>query len=82
MENENLNKAVCVLQDALKYMKINDVRIDSIEFKIGSDFFKAGMPKNYTVSYNLEMNGEHIRMAEGNTLCRGDGRCYECGHCL
>ncbi|WP_395546853.1 MULTISPECIES: hypothetical protein [unclassified Lacrimispora] len=82
MKNENLNKAIDVLQDALKYMKEKDIRIDAIEFKIDADSFETYMPKNYTVSYNLKMNGEHIKMAEGSTLCSGDGRCYECGHCL
>lgn len=82
MNNINLNKAICVLQDALKYMRENNLKIDTIEFKIENDIFIAKMPKNYTKSYVLEMNGENIRMAEGSILCRGNGRCYDCGHCL
>jgi len=82
MENNKLNQAISILHDMLNYTKENDIRIDVIEFKIGEDVFKAKMPKHYTVSYELEMNGEHIRMAEGTRPCKHNGMCYDCGYCL
>ena len=76
---DSLSKAINVLQDILKYNKENNTRFETLEFKIDNDTFVAHMPENCLYSFTLKMNGENIKMAEGSTLCQGDGHCYKCG---
>jgi len=64
--------------------KLNDdnINIKEATIIINGDTFEIIKPANRKYEYTVTVNGEYIKCAEDNTLCRNNGRCLNCGYCL